>query len=181
MKFFSSFDTRYKQQTLEKKRLKYWEDRVHVLKRSKFFLYKKWILPLLLIIASAIILYLLLNQLTIRPLRNIIITIVFCVTAILYYNIIGNIIDYKMDYCIITPDEIIYSDQTGLFKRQIRTLDAMKIKSISVKKGHIINSIFNNGIIVFMSDGDDILWEIIMEYIYNPEKHKLRINTIIDR
>lgn len=102
------------------------------------------------------------------------------ILMIIPYRVIKYYIDYKMDYCIITPTEVILAEQSGFFKRQLRTLDATKIKSISVYKKSIIKSIFNNGIIVFMSDGDDNnLWEIHIDYIYNPEKHKDIINQIL--
>ena len=75
--------------------------------------------------------------------------------TILPYNILKKYIDYKMDYCIITPEDIVLAEQSGIFKRQIRTLDTSKIKSISVYKKRFFMSVFNNGSIVFMSDGDD--------------------------
>lgn len=90
-------------------------------------------------------------------------------------------IDYKMDYCIITPEEIILTEQSWIFNRWIRTLDTAKIKSVSIQKKSIIHSLFNNGEIVFMSDGDEKLWEIVLEYIHNPEGQKSTLQNIIIR
>jgi hypothetical protein len=84
-----------------------------------------------------------------------------------------------MDYCIITPDEIILTEQSWLFKRWIRTLDVAKVKSISVQKNSLLHSLFNNGAIIFMSDGDETLGEIILEYVYNPEWQKSILHNII--
>lgn len=98
------------------------------------------------------------------------------IVTILPYNILKNYIDYKMDYCVVTPEDVILAEQTGIFKRQLRTLDTSKIKSISVYKKELLLSIFNNGNMVFMSDGDDNnMGEITVKYIYNPEQRKKEI------
>ena len=85
-----------------------------------------------------------------------------------------------MDYCIITPEDIILAEQSGIFKRQLRTLDTSKIKSICVYKRKFLTSIFNNGSLVFMSDGDDNnLGEISIDFIYDPEHKKTLISNIL--
>lgn len=181
MKLFSSFDTSYKKQYVAKKQKVYGAEKVHVLKRSKFFLMFYGIIPMILVtLASGVLGYICHYYMGIPLSWSVGIAIFTWIIGTIYYNIIRHIIDYKMDYCIITPDEIISADQTWLFKRQIRTLDAIKIKSISVKRLNTMNSIFNNGMIVFMSDGDEKLWEISMSYVYNPEMHKTIIVDIIN-
>lgn len=105
--------------------------------------------------------------------------IIMSLLTLIPYRVIKYYIDYIMDYCIITPDEIILTEQTGIFQRQIRTLDTKKVKSISVHKKSTFKSIFNNGSIVIMSDGDDNNFgEIQIEYVYRPEHHKSIINHI---
>ncbi len=86
-----------------------------------------------------------------------------------------------MDYCIVTPEEIILTEQSWLFKRAVRTLDAKKIKSIYIQKKNLIDSLFNDWSIIFMSDGDELMWEIVLEYIYDPEKKKEKLQDIIIR
>ena len=85
-----------------------------------------------------------------------------------------------MDYCIITPDDIILTQQKWFLSRLVRTLDVAKIKSIHTDKHSLLHSIFNTWKIVFMSDGDkEQLWEIAFEYISDPEWQKKRIQRII--
>lgn len=181
MKIFSSFDTSHKKNYLEKKQKIYWPDKVHILEKSKFFLVMYGIIPAIFIVISSIVLgYVSHQYMWLSLLRSSWIGIFTLIIGLLYHNIIGRIIDYKMDYCIITPDEVIFAEQKGLFQRNIRTLDAIKIKSISVKRKNSFNSIFNNGMMIFMSDGDEKMWEISITYIHNPEYHKNIVVNIID-
>ena len=85
----------------------------------------------------------------------------------------------KMDYCIVTPEEVILTEQECILNRTVRTLDANKVKSIYINKKNLLYSIFDNGTIVFMSDGDEQFGEITFEFIYNPEYQKDIIQNII--
>ena len=182
MKIFSSFDTQYKKKLITDKQSQFGSENVHLVWKSGLFLFVKVYFPiivsLILGILTAIFVHIFLQ---INYELSSIIWIIMAFFMIIPYRIIKHYIDYKMDYCIITPFEIILAEQSGVFKRQLRTLDATKIKSISIYKRSTIKSIFNNGVIVFMSDGDDNnLWEIQIDYIYNPEEHKNNINRILD-
>lgn len=180
MKIFSSFDTNFKNNVLNEHKEKHWNENVHILEKSKFFLLKHIIIPFLVIILLSLLSWYI-TSIYLKTSETITtITIIFIFLLwILYASIIRKYIDYKMDYCIITPNEIILTEQTGLFNRWIRTLDAAKIKSISIQKKDVLNSLFNNWDIVFMSDWDDILWEIILTYIHNPEWQKTILHNII--
>lgn len=96
-----------------------------------------------------------------------------------YIKAIKGYIDYKMDYCIITPEEIILTQQEWLFRRIVRTLDVKKIKSIYINKQTVLYSIFDAWVIVFMSDWDEQFWEIIFDFIKDPEWQKEIIQNII--
>lgn len=182
MKIFSSFDTRFKQNTLNEKKQRYGDDKVHLLEKSSFFFLHKIVLPIFYSIIFAVIIAFVISHFFLVSSSNatIIGIIIFIVTA-LSFSLFRRYIDYKMDYCIITPDEIIFTEQTGIFNRGIMTLDTVKVKSISIQKNSIIQSIFNDGSIVFMSDGEDKLWEIIVDYIHDPESNKWIIHEIIIR
>jgi uncharacterized membrane protein YdbT with pleckstrin-like domain len=71
------------------------------------------------------------------------------------FKLLKRFIDYKMDFAIITPKEIVSYNQTGIFSRSSRSLDVDKIKTISVDKKGLLRSIFNFGSIIFLSEGDD--------------------------
>lgn len=182
MKIFSSFDTRYKKRLVSDKQSQFGLNNVHLIEKSKLFLFVKVQFPLILSIFVGIATGWCMDYfLELRPIWSILTGAIFFVGMLIPYRILKHYIDYHMDYCVITPTEIILAEQSGLFKRQLRTLDATKIKSISVQKRRVFKSIFNNGMIVFMSDGDDNnLGEINIDYVYGPEEHKNIINTIIN-
>lgn len=182
MKIFSSFDTRYKRKLITEKQSQFWVNNVHLIRRSQLFLFVKVQFPIILSLIVGIATTICIDYfLHIEMIWSILTGILFFVGMLIPYRVLKHFIDYHMDYCIITPNEIILAEQSGLFKRQMRTLDATKIKSISVQKKRVFKSIFNNGAIVFMSDGDDHnLWEIDIDYVYNPEEHKTTINHIIN-
>ena len=100
---------------------------------------------------------------------------------LLFFQVISHYIDYAMDYLIITPTEIILAEQSWLFKRSLATIDANQVKSIYAQKGWILQSIFNNGSIVFLIDAgsSSSRWKITIDYIYNPEHSRSRMDDII--
>lgn len=180
MKIFSTFDTKFKQNAVIEKKEKYGHDKVHLLEKSNFFFFKNIVIPFFIIIIVTLLSgYILSEYLKTPPLVDGIVMFMILIMGILYAAIIKHYIDYKMDYCIITPDEIILTEQSGLFNRGIRTLDVAKVKSISVQKKSLLHSLFNNWAIIFMSDGDDVLGEIVLEYIHNPEWQKTLLHNII--
>jgi hypothetical protein len=182
MKIFSSFDTRFKTNALQEQQQKHGNQNIHLLEKSEFFFYKKIIVPIVSTIFFTIILWYVLSEyLQISPIINIVVMSIITIMWIVYAAIFKYYIDYKMDYCIVTPHEIILTEQSWIFKRHIRSLDVSKIKSISVQKASIVHWLFNNGYIIFMSDGDDNHWEITLEYIHNPEKQKWILNNIMMR
>lgn len=181
MKIFSSFDTDYKHQLVQKKQEQYGVENVHLIEKSKLFLVMRVYVPLVVALLGGVITWRVLSAMWhfdyIWTLAS---TLLMIIAILIPYRIPKYYIDYHMDYCIITPAEVILSDQSGIFMRQFRTLDASKIKSIIVQKKNMFKSIWNNGMITFMSDGDENnLGEIQLDYIYNPEFHKQRITVII--
>jgi uncharacterized membrane protein YdbT with pleckstrin-like domain len=123
--------------------------------------------------------YVVITYLTANIFRTSMIIIWILILWMIYASIMRRYIDYIMDYCIVTPEEVIFVEQTGIFNRQIRTLDVTKIKSISVHKKNFIHSLFNNWAIIFMSDWDEAEWEITLENIYDPEWEKAILQSII--
>jgi len=182
MKIFSTFDTQLKEETLSLEIEKHGEKSVHMIHRSKLFLLLNTIVPILQAVLFTTIIIIsihyLLPDFNYPTLTGTIIGTLVCL--ILYNNAISWYIDYTMDYCIITPDDIILTQQKWFLSRLVRTLDVAKIKSIHTEKHSLLHSIFNTWKIVFMSDGDEEqLWEIAFEYISDPEWQKKRIQRII--
>lgn len=90
------------------------------------------------------------------------------------------LLDYLMDFIIVTPDQIIAYNQKGIWKRQNMTIETIKIKSMSVSYRGWIFSVFNNGDIKFLSEGDVLSGgEIQAYYVYQPQQTKEKIYEII--
>jgi uncharacterized membrane protein YdbT with pleckstrin-like domain len=49
-------------------------------------------------------------------------------------KILKKIIDYYMDFAIVTPEHIVAYNQKGIFSRESRSIDVDKIKTITVNK-----------------------------------------------
>lgn len=57
-----------------------------------------------------------------------------------------------MDFLLVTPKEIIKYDQEWFFNRKSERLNANIIKSITVRKEWFIESLFDIGTIVFLTE-----------------------------
>ena len=71
-------------------------------------------------------------------------------------------------------------DQWGIFKRNVHTITAQSIKSISINKAWLFYSMFDNGDIVILTEWDaERDGEIRFRWIPRPEKRKNQIIKII--
>lgn len=80
-----------------------------------------------------------------------------------------DLIDTEMDYVIISPDEVVVYNQTGLFNRQSDSIGTDKIKSITVDKKGLIRSFFDLGGINILTEGDDLGGHIAFDYVWKPD------------
>jgi len=94
-------------------------------------------------------------------------------------KILKKLIDFEMDFTLITNEYITFVNQTWLFKRTSKTIDLEKIKTISVNKKWILRSLLNFGEIIIFTEGDDQHGELKIKYIPEPEKVKNKIMEIL--
>lgn len=93
----------------------------------------------------------------------------------------ANYINYLLDYTIVTPRLIISYNQTGLFQRQVRTLDTDKVKAITVSGKNMFQSIFNYWSVVFLSEGDDNDYgDITLRFLKSPNKLREEVVRTIE-
>jgi hypothetical protein len=89
-------------------------------------------------------------------------------------------LDYKMDFAIVCPSELINYNQSNLFARSSKTIKANTIKTISLDKSGFIKSIFNYGTLTFLSEWDEEnKWELDIYYVYKPEQVKNEASRIL--
>ncbi len=93
----------------------------------------------------------------------------------------GKYFEYILDYTIITPWYISSYNQRWVFARTIKTIEPEKIKTINFSSWGFINSLFNFGIVSILLEWDDAMkWEIVIDFIYNPEWVKRGILDITE-
>lgn len=110
----------------------------------------------------------------------------YVITAILIINVvflfpaIGKYIDYKMDFIIVIPHAIMMYDQWGIFKRNVVTISVQSIKAISIKKSWLLYSMFDNGDIIILTEGDsEHNGEIKFRRIPRPDKRRDQVVRVI--
>lgn len=179
-----SFNPDHKQQEVQKYQKKYGKDNIHLITRSKLFLTMKILIPLTfyIIIYIGIIVaiwYVYDGDPTTIAYSAIIGLLFVCVLFMIVH--LKRLIDYLMDFIVVTPSKVISFNQKGIRKRSNMTIEANKIKSISIMYRNRLFSIFNNGDIKFLSEGDaNNGWEIQAFYVSNPQKTKDIIYKIIN-
>jgi len=182
MKFLSNFDTKLKTREYASVQKKHGKDRVELLSKSNLFrviyvdlpFFARAFVSLLLMYGfnswrgGAWILWWALPLL-----------IIFW--AFVLPKVIKHLIDYNMDFLIVTPSVLYRYNQEGLLRRDIMTIHSASVKSISVEKWWLLYSIFDNGNLIFFTEGDDERGEIMLNYIKDPETVRSTITDLIGR
>lgn len=183
VKIFSNFDTAAPTKNYADAVQLYWCDKVIFLRRHKLYFFLHTIVPgfFAAVLLSCIVgMVILLPHQTNNDDRNvfylIIESLLFLISIYLIIIARSRYFNYTLDYTIITPTTIASYDQTWLLTRKITTVDTDKIKTINFSSKWLINSIFNFGNIEILLEWDDEWrWEIIIDFIYNPEGIKEQI------
>lgn len=183
MKIFSNFDTKLRQKKLKEYQDLYGQDKALILQKSRFFLVIKTLPKILSFLIVIILVFFVSKWIFLQLDVDYTIYIVIWTLVVLLsfsWPVIKHLIDYYMDFAIITPKALVMFNQTWLFKRDMATVDVDKIKTILVKKRWILFSIFNNWDLIFLSEWDSERYgEIKLYFIYQPEKKKEKVSKII--
>jgi len=101
---------------------------------------------------------------------------------IMIYRVGKVYLDYVLDFTIVTPEELISYNQTGILKRRIRTLQTEKIKTATVDKAWFWFSVFNIGNLEFFAEWDQVGWsgEINLTWVKRPEDVKAKVLMIVE-
>ncbi len=103
------------------------------------------------------------------------------------FKIVKAYLDYKMDFVIVNPRSLVRYNQEWFFKRISKTIDLKDVRSTSVRKVWFVNSIFNNGELVFLSEA---WWEgtettrageIVFRYVYHPDLRNSQVNKLLNK
>jgi len=184
MKILSTFDTEFKKKVIAEEKRKY-GDKVFSIHKWRFFLWLHVLAPAVFLIIWFILLAVGLAMIdvseTFQIVVNVIIVMAMWMFVYYWYSVLKQYIDYIMDFAVITPEQIINYNQTGILSRQGRTLDVDKIKTITVGKEWFLRSLFNFGNIIFLSEWDTTSrWDIELYFIDDPDKVKTKILRTIE-
>ncbi len=180
MKIFSNFDTKLRQKTFEEYQTTYGVDNVICFWRSRLYYMYKFFFPFLfLILLTCFCCIFFYNRLGGDYFIYIIIGI-FIVDSVFIFPLIGKYIDYKMDFIVVIPNSIMLYEQWWVLKRNVSTISALSIKSISIKKSWWLYSIFDNWDIIILTEWDtERNWEIKLRWVPRPEKRRNQIVKVV--
>jgi len=85
-----------------------------------------------------------------------------------------------MDYCIVTPRELVAYNQSGIFNRHTEIIDTEKIKTINKIPQWLFGSLFNFASLIFLSEWDNDIGDINLNYVENPEETYKKVRMIIE-
>jgi len=181
----SNFDTKFDDICVNEAIEAFDKDHICFIRRDRIYVLLKIFLPTILWLIFSIILLSLAYGTgvwtTLWSAFQIFIRIIVCATwLILLWKVTTKLIDYYMDFTIITPKQITSYDQGWIFTRDARSLDITKIKSVRIEKKWILRSLFNFGTIVFFAEWDENHWDIKLNYISDPNKLSKRLQEIIN-
>lgn len=180
MKIFSNFDTKLRETTFLEYQERYDVDNVLCFWRSKLYYIIKFVLPFILLLFITIFGLIFFYKWLGGDYFAYLLTAIIIINIVFIFPVIGKYIDYKMDFIIVIPHAIMMYEQWGIFKRNVSTISAQSIKSISIKKSWLLYSIFDNGDIIILTEGDtERNGEIMLRRIPRPEKRKNQIVKIV--
>jgi uncharacterized membrane protein YdbT with pleckstrin-like domain len=186
MKFLSNFDTELQSQVVHKYVEMYGKESVFCIHRAKIFWVFYCFIPTLALAILVTFLILLFGIDTgdgsLNALKNVL--VILAIAFVIFaggMKILKKYFDYKMDFCVITPQEIASYNQSGILRRNSRTIDADKIKTVTVDWSGFVKSFFNFGDIRFLSEGDTAEGgDITLHFVFDPNETKNKVRNLIE-
>ncbi len=173
VKIFSNFDTNLAHELLTKYQQQYGVDKVIFVRRWGIYLVFKAFIPLFratVLLGGGLIGYAFaLEYSAVLAVFVLIIVAALCIFWLwILWKALAAMINFYLDFTIVTPQQIISYDQHGIFTRNTRTVEIEKIKLLTVNKKWIVRSFFNYGSIEFFAEWDGVFSDLNLDYIYDP-------------
>ena len=186
MWIISTFDPKFQKKTIGKNIERYWSENILHITKSKLFLWMKVLIPTMFL--TIVLITLMTFVLITIKLERLIITLIIILLVwwtVPMLKILKLYLDYKMDFVVVNPRSLIRYNQEWFFKRISKTIDLKDIRSTSVRKSWFINSIFNNGELVILSESGWTgtgTWagEIVFRFVYHPDLRNSEINKLLN-
>ena len=186
MKILNNFDTQLKKNEFREAIKQFWKNNVILVERYIFFWILKWVLPFFIatcfLIGTFFLSYYLLY--TYKTWFFISIWVMLTLYIFPLWKLTATLIEYKLDFSVVTPDEIITHKQTWIFISKFKNLPTKKIRSLSSARSGILWNIFSFWYIEFMTDwsaeasSDGFshwAWKIRFTCVHNPNEIRKKI------
>lgn len=181
MKIFSNFDTKIRRKVFTEYQQEYWADQVLCFGRSILYRVIKVCLPICFLVAFSVSILILFYH-WVGPSGFIYVLIpVLILDVVMMFPITSKYIDYISDFILVIPSCMIMYDQRGILKRNVVTISAQSVKTISIRKEKLLYSIFDNGDVVILTEWDSSGWdwEVILRWVPKPEKRMNQVTKLI--
>lgn len=186
MKILSNFDTRLYDEMKNDYINQYGRENVMFIRRASIFFWIYIVAPLIAMLSVIAVMMWLSFWVTINDtaLHNIVqigsLTGWVIILGFRGCSILKRYMDYTMDFCIITPKELVSYNQSWLFNRHTEIIDTEKVKTINKIPQGFFGSIFNFANLVFLSEWDMDVGDISLNYVENPEQVYKEVRKIIE-
>ena len=170
-----------KSQCLEENFQQYGESNVLCLSKSRLYWFVKFFFPFLWYLSLNILIVIFFYYIFDYSYLTWILVVVGLISLPFLFFLLGKYIDYKMDFVIVTPESLIEYNQAWIFSKRVIVINEKSIKSITVQRGGLLYSIFNNGDLIFFSEWDETHWDITLRYVFQPEENRAHIATIMNK
>lgn len=182
MKIFSNFDTDMDKRLYWKAVKRFGKQNVMLIHRDKIYFWFNIFLPaFLFLFVSGICIILWFYYEVNNTIWRIIFWIIILWAIPLKYNLLIKYLDYRMDFCLVTPIEISFYNQSWVFSRNSRSLNTSKLKTITSSKAWFFRGLLNFGSMRFLTEWNDEAGEIELTYIKDPDRKRGKINKIISK
>ena len=168
MKILHNFDTKLLEKDYKWCVQRFWKDKVLVIQRSRYYWILKWLIPFLLLLIFTFLSLWAFSKLKqdVAPIAYIILFVWLIIFIFWIHRIYRVYLDYKMDFTIITPEEIISHKQKGIFKRNYKVTPAKQIRSIQSRHTGFWWNLMNFGVVTFLID-----WSATNESESDVDRH----------
>jgi len=182
MRLLSNFDTALEKELLDEYKKWFGDDLVISIHKSRRFYIMYVLVPFArFFCVFAIGLYLVyMLEFDYQPVAQlafwILILVYLLITA---YKASRQYMNWKMDFLVVTPKEVIKYNQSWILHRDTETIHVDKIKSVTVWKHGLVNSFLDIGKITFLAEWEDAKGDIIMSHIDAVDQVEKKIRTIM--
>lgn len=183
MKILSNFDTHLDERLYTEYTQLFGAEYVAVVHKSRLVWYAQILFPLFFFVSVVIITayFIYIYEMPHEIVYRVFWWIVVIWGIILSIKLGHKYIDFKMDFLIVTPKEVMKFDQNGMFSRVTEKIWADKIKSITITKNGFLASFFDVGMLTFLAEGGSAEGDIIMEYIDAVEATDKHLRHILHK